>query len=236
MKPKQLLHVPRHFLMLALLHFILGCGSSIQIIDKSISFSAERVQLTRDYIHAHYGISTPDIVITPRIIVLHWTAIAGFEESFAAFHPEKLPASRPELQSAGEVNVSIQFLVDRDGKIYRLMPENHMARHCIGLNYESIGVENVGGQNGVDDLTEQQVEANARLVRYLARKYATIRYLIGHHEYKEFEGHALWRERDAGYRTEKTDPGERFMNAVRAKVSDLKFKGVHEIRAERSNS
>lgn len=98
MKPKQLLHVPRHFLMLALLHFILGCGSSIQIIDKPISFSAERVQLTRDYIHAHYGISTPDIVITPRIIVLHWTAIAGFEQSFAAFHPEKLPASRPELQ------------------------------------------------------------------------------------------------------------------------------------------
>lgn len=111
-----------------------------------------------------------------------------------------------------------------------------MARHCIGLNYESIGVENVGGQNGVDDLTEQQVEANARLVRYLARKYATIRYLIGHHEYKEFEGHALWRERDAGYRTEKTDPGERFMNAVRAKVSNLKLKGAHEIRAERSSS
>lgn len=221
--------------MLAILNFIVGCSTGIQIIDKPISFSAERVQLTREYIREHYGISTSHIAITPRIIVLHWTAIAGFEQSFAAFNPEKLPASRTELQSAGEVNVAIQFLVDRDGKIYRLMPENHMARHCIGLNYESIGVENVGGKNGVDDLTEGQVEANARLARYLAQKYPTIAYLIGHHEYKEFEGHALWRERDASYRTEKTDPGERFMTAVRNRLTDLKLKGVNEIRAEKSN-
>lgn len=235
MKPKQLQQIHRHFFMLAMLNFTLGCSPGIHIIDEPISFSAERMQLTRDYLDRHYGISASHISITPRIIVLHWTAIAGFDQSFAAFNPEKLPASRPELRGAGEVNVSIQFLVDRDGKIYRLMPENHMARHCIGLNYESIGVENVGGQNGVDDLTEQQVEANARLVRYLARKYPTIDYLIGHHEYKEFEGHALWREREAGYRTEKSDPGERFMSAVRAKISDLKLKGVQEIRAEKSN-
>lgn len=234
MKPIQLSQIRRHFFMLAMLNFAVGCSSGIQIIDKPISFSAERVQLTREYLNGHYGISAANINITPRIMVLHWTALGGFEQSFAAFHPEKLPASRPELKSAGEVNVSIQFLVDRDGRIYRLMPENHMARHCIGLNYESIGVENVGGQDGVDDLTEQQIDANARLMRYLVKKYPTINYLIGHHEYREFEGHALWRERDASYRTEKTDPGERFMSAVRAKVSDLKLKGVHEIRAEKS--
>jgi len=31
--------------------------------------------------------------------------------------------------------------VDRDGTVYRLMPENWMARHCIGLNHVAIGVE-----------------------------------------------------------------------------------------------
>lgn len=233
MESRQLSQGRRRFCVLAILNFIVGCSTGIQTIDKPISFSAERVQLTREYIHEHYGISTSHINITPHIIVLHWTAIGGFEQSFAAFNPEKLPASRPELKSAGEVNVSIQFLIDRDGRIYRLMPENHMARHCIGLNYASIGVENVGGQNGVDDLTDQQIEANARLVRYLVKKYPSITYLIGHHEYREFEGHPLWRERDAAYRTEKTDPGERFMSAVRARVANLALKGVQDIRAEK---
>ena len=33
---------------------------------------------------------------------------------------------------------SAQFLVDRDGTIYSLMPETFMARHVIGLNLSSI--------------------------------------------------------------------------------------------------
>jgi beta-N-acetylhexosaminidase len=100
-----------------------------------------------------------------------------------------------------------------------------MGRHVIGLNYSAIGVENVGGGKGVDNLTDAQIEANVKLVRYLAKKYPTIEYLIGHHEYTFFEGHPLWLERDPNYRTKKTDPGERFMNAVRTQVADLGLKG-----------
>jgi N-acetyl-anhydromuramyl-L-alanine amidase AmpD len=94
----------------------------------------------------------------------------------------------------------------------------------IGLNYDAIGVENVGGADG-DNLTDAQIEANAQLARYLAKKYDTIEYLIGHHEYQRFERHPLWRERDASYRTTKIDPGERFMSRVRARVADLGLKG-----------
>ncbi len=202
-----------------------GCRGELEIHDRPIQFSADRVSGTLDYIADHYGESPEDISIVPRIIVLHWTAIDGFEESFAAFDPETLGGSRPGLAAAGDVNVSIQFLVDRDGTVSRLMPETWMARHCIGLNYSSIGVENVGGGNGIDNLTDAQIEANAQLVRYLVEKYPTIQYLIGHMEYLDFEGEPLWLERDPGYRTEKIDPGDRFMTAVRNGVADLGLEG-----------
>ena len=75
------------------------------------------------------------------------------------------------------------------------------------------------------DLTPAQVTADVRLVRYLEGKYPTIRYLIGHHEYRVFEGHPLWLERDTAYRTAKSDPGPAFMAAVRAGVADLHLQG-----------
>ena len=199
---------------------------AIDIVDRPISFSEERKAATLAYIRDHYGIETGSLEIVPRVIVLHWTAISDTEASFRTFDRETL-GGRPDLAAAGDVNVSIHFLVGRDGTIYRLMPETWMARHVIGLNYDAIGVENVGtgGPDG-DDLTDAQIEANIRLVRYLAAKYPTIEYLIGHHEYRAFEGHPLWRELDAGYRTGKIDPGERFMTAVRRGVADTGLQGA----------
>lgn len=224
---------PVFFLCLASLLALSGCAHGLRVHDRPIQFSSERESGTMQYIEVHYGQSPEDISIDPRIIVLHWTAIDGFEESFAAFDPETLLGSRPGLGGPDEVNVSIQFLVDRDGTVYRLMPETWMARHTIGLNYNSIGVENVGGGDSVDNMTAAQLDANIRLVRYLTKKYPSIEYLIGHSEYREFEGHPLWLELDDDYRTEKVDPGDRFMTAVREAVTALDLKGPGEIRAER---
>ncbi|MCG6950556.1 MAG: N-acetylmuramoyl-L-alanine amidase [Acidobacteria bacterium] len=210
---------------LAMLLALTGCATGLEIHDRPISFSAERTSGTLQYIADHYGQHPEDISIVPRIIVLHWTAIDDFDRCIEVFDREKLGGSRPGLAAAGDVNVSIQFLVDRDGTVHRLMPETWMARHCIGLNYSAIGVENVGGAGGVDNLTDAQIEANIRLVRYLVKKYPTIRYLIGHMEYLDFDGHPLWLEQDETYRTEKIDPGDRFMTAVREAVADLGLEG-----------
>ena len=68
-----------------------------------------------------------------------------FESAWKTFDRETLGPDRPELGKADEVNVSAHFLVDRDGTIYRLMPETRLARHVIGLNWCAIGIENVGG-------------------------------------------------------------------------------------------
>ena len=113
------------------------------------------------------------------------------------------------------------FLIDQDGTIYRLMPENYMARHVIGLNHCAIGIENVGGTNEVP-LTLAQLEANISLIRYLKIKYE-IKYLIGHQEYILFEDHELWLEKDDSYRTKKSDPGIQFMKDIREAVADLQF-------------
>jgi N-acetylmuramoyl-L-alanine amidase len=204
------------------------------IVDKPVPFTQERIDLTRAYIKQHYGIDAKDITIVPRIIVLHWTAGSTFKGDFNTFVPATLQGSRPDLAKTSDLNVGIQFLVDRDGTIYRLMPETWMARHVIGVNYNAIGVENVGGSHDVPNLTPEQLQANIKLVRYLAKKYHTINYLIGHYEYRQFEGHPLWLERDTAYRTGKTDPGEAFMAGVRAATADLHLKGPAEIKAEKT--
>lgn len=203
-----------------------GCGSQLKLYDWPIAFPQQRIDMSLDYAQSHYGVEAENIEIIPRMIVLHWTAIGDLAGSFNAFDPISLPSNRADIATAGQVNVSIHFLVDRDGTVYQLMPENWMARHCIGLNYVSIGVENVGGVNGEDDLTDAQIAANAALVRQLVDRHPTIEYLIGHYENEAFVGHPLWMEQDDSYRTEKTDPGERFMAAVRGEVADLALRAA----------
>lgn len=215
--PKSILQI------LMIFGFISLAGCKSRIIDKPIKFDQRRIELTKEYIKDHYGLEVDNIKIDPKIIVLHWTAIPTLQGSFNAFKNDTLPSSRKDIAKASQLNVSIQFLVDRDGTIYRLMPENYMARHVIGLNYNAIGVENVGGTPETP-LTEDQLKANIWLVNYLTKKYSDIEYLIGHYEYTEFEGSDLWRELNDNYRTEKTDPGEDFMMKVRKAVKDQSLK------------
>ena len=197
----------------------------VKIVDKPIDFGKERITMTKDYIKQHYGLKVNDIKITPKIIVLHWTAEMSFDKSFKRLKPQKLLTDRKDIAKASALNVSAQFLVARDGTIFRLMPEDWMARHVIGLNYSSIGVENVGGKgNKIDDLTPAQRKSNIALVKYLKAKYPSIEYLIGHHEYRQMESTSLWLEKDKGYRTVKADPGKKFMSDIRSAVKSLKLK------------
>ena len=191
-----------------------------KIIDRPISFDEQRIKLTLEYLASHYGIIQEYPTILPRMVVVHWTAIPTMEATFNTFNPSTLSNNRSDIQSAGALNVSSQFLVDTDGTIYRLMPETTMARHVIGLNHCAIGIENVGpGADG--KLTLAQLESNVILINYLQKKYP-IKFVIGHYEYQNFVGHPLWLEKDAGYRTEKVDPGIEFMEALRKQIGLLK--------------
>lgn len=205
---------------------LMSCASN-KIIEKPIVFNEERKELTIEYLSDHYGIDDNTIEIVPKIIVLHWTAIPTFEGSFDAFNAPLITGWREYIQNASGLNVSTHFLVDQDGTIYRLMPETVMGRHVIGLNHCAIGIENVGGTEDTP-LTKAQVKSNIWLVNYLSSKYE-IEYLIGHYEYPLFEDHELWLEKDAGYRTEKTDPGKEFMTTIREATKKLNFKNTPQI-------
>ncbi|MGC1632911.1 MAG: peptidoglycan recognition family protein [Gelidibacter sp.] len=202
---------------------LLACGTSQKIVDKPIIFDEERTQLTKEYLATRHGLIQDTPTIVPKMIVLHWTVIPTMQQTFDVFNPSQLP-SRPDLAMASSLNVSSQFLVDQDGTIYRLMPETTMARHVIGLNHTAIGVENVGGTADLP-LTKAQIKANIWLVNYLSEKHP-IEYLIGHYEYTNFEDHELWLETDDGYRTEKNDPGEDFMTAVKKGTQKLNLKAA----------
>lgn len=208
-----------YFLLIIL---FVSCTTTKTIYEHPITFNDERKILTLEYLENRYGLDQDTPQIVPKMIVLHWTVIPTFEKSFEAFNPVSLPNWRPDIKDVSGLNVSSQFLVDRDGTIYRLLPETTMARHVIGLNHCAIGVENVGGTDDLP-LTKAQLKSNIWLVKYLKDKY-DIDYLIGHYEYTLFENHPLWLEKDTGYRTKKTDPGPDFMLEVRKAVKDLDFK------------
>lgn len=195
------------------------------IIDKPIIFDAERKELSLEYLEKRHGLKQSLPSIKPVMVVLHWTEIPSAETTFKVFNRSTIPGSRKELTSASALNVSSQYMIDRDGTIYRLLPDTVFARHVIGLNYCAIGVENIGGSN--NPLTQAQLEANEQLIRELKSKYP-IEYVIGHYEYMRFKKTPLWKESDPNYQTSKSDPGRDFMQKIRDRIEDLHIKGAPE--------
>lgn len=181
-----------------------GAGAAPVILDKPVEWSAEREALTRAYSLEHYGEELVEIV--PQAVVIHWTAGSTWESAYYHFYHA--------AASDGTLNYASQFLVDRDGTIYRLLPETTMGRHIIGYNWCAIGIENVGGIGGAEDLTEEQAESNIELTRYLHEKYPTIAYVFGHYQQDAARASGLYREQVAGYQSEKIDPGRTFMTEL----------------------
>ncbi|MDF2551909.1 MAG: N-acetylmuramoyl-L-alanine amidase [Chryseobacterium sp.] len=208
-------------LFLLILNFSPAQKIDFKVINKPINYSEERIRLSLEYLKDHHGLTQKTPTIVPKMIVLHYTAGGTVESNFKYFNKTYLESARNTLKKQSTLNVSSQYIVDRDGTIYQLMEPTLFARHTIGLNYCAIGIENIGSKN--QPLTEKQVAANAQLVRYLTQKYK-IEYLIGHSEYGVFRNSKLWKESDPKYFTGKEDPGKDFMSKVRLQVGDLKLK------------
>jgi len=150
----------------------------IDVVPKPIVWDAQRKFLTAIYRQKHTGDCDADkdgievcIKITPKIIVLHMTELSTLAQSFAYMKEPVLREERDKLisKSYDRVNVSAHYLVDADGTIYSLMPENYMGRHAIGVNHLSVAIENVG--LNIDGPTREQVDSNVKLVKYLMKKY-----------------------------------------------------------------
>ena len=180
------------------------------IMDRPVRLTEYRKQLTREYEFQHYGEEFTEIV--PQVVVVHWTELPEADGVYEYFYKE--------ARADGTLNVCSQFLVDRDGAIFRLTPETMLDRHAIGYNWCAIGIENVGGVDRKEDLTPEQLQANILLIRYLQEKYPTIRYVWGHYQQTVAKKSGLYKEQVQGYFHGKVDPGPKFMKALQKNLKD----------------
>ena len=112
------------------------------------------------------------------MIVLHYT---GMETMEAAVDRLRDP----------EAKVSCHYLVDEDGKILRMVPDEKRAWHAgrsfwrgvAGINSRSIGLEivNPGLEFGYRPFPDAQIEAVIGLVAHLKQRYGVTRgNIVGH--------------------------------------------------------
>ncbi len=214
----------KYILLFLICSPVLTLAQKLKVIERPIVWDSTRIRLSLEYLEKRHGIKQATPYIKPRMVVVHWTAIPTLEGSLRAFDKAQLSASRKELIQNSALNVSVAYLVDRDGTIYHLLPDTTFTRHCIGLNYMAIGIENIG-DNDKYPLTEAQLKANVQIIKSLCKKYP-IEWMIGHHEYYAFRNTPLWKETDPNYITQKTDPGPEFMEKLRIQLKKLNLKAT----------
>ena len=96
---------------------------------------------------------------TERIILHHADAKSCSAEDIHRWHLNN-----------GWSGAGYHFLVKKDGKVYRLRPEDKVGAHAYGSNYNSIGIC-FEGNYMEEDMPEAQKEAGQELVAYLKNKY-----------------------------------------------------------------
>lgn len=188
-------------------------------VDTFDILSPKKLQLTIDYNKENYGINTYKLD-TPRIIVVHYTAIDDLDATLNLFKNDNIASSRDYIKDFSSLNVGIHYVVNKDGRIFHLMPDTIVARHLIGFNHVSLGIENISKDS--TDLTNAQVESDAKLIEFLVRKYPTIQYVIAHHEYNDttLPHYKYFRSLNAAYKPYgKIDPGPNFMSKLRKRLT-----------------
>ena len=189
-------------------------------VDTVSILSPEKLKLTKEYCSYYYGLDTYHLD-SPQLIVIHYTVIPTLEETIELFRQETLASNRTYINKFSSLNVGIHYVIDKDGSIYSLLPDTVIARHVIGFNHVSIGIENIAKDQY--DLTAAQLESNVDLVRYLVGKHPSIKYLIGHDEYNDrsLPHYDLFLSLDSTYLPyDKPDPGREFMKELRLQLRD----------------
>jgi N-acetylmuramoyl-L-alanine amidase len=147
------------------------------IVWKPIPFGDKRKRETVAYARLHYGISSWRIT-GPHVIVEHFTASATMLSAWNTFAHD---VPDPEFHSLPAT--CAQFIVDRTGTIYQLVPLDVMCRHTVGLNWTAIGIEMVGTGDRQVMADPAEFHAAMRLTAWLAwRFHVAIGNVIGHNE------------------------------------------------------
>jgi N-acetylmuramoyl-L-alanine amidase len=146
-----------------------------------------------------YGIYSPNFDRKKRstnsikIIVIHYTGMQSERESLIRLCNTKS-------------KVSSHFLINQNGKVYRMVQDNRIAWHAgkscwenyRNLNKNSIGIElvNKGHQFGYTNFTKKQILSLVKICKILTKKYKIKKNnIVGHSDISPLR---------------KIDPGEKF--------------------------
>ena len=145
------------------------------ITKKFIAFGDGRKAQMADYSKRHYHQHTY-VLSNPRAVVLHHTDGADWQSAWYTFDANTAYVINGVKEKPG---VSAQFIIAKDGTIIQTMPLTYRARHAIGMNWVSFGIEFCQESAGHDGhwmerqilARTKQVNAGLKLVRWLQYKY-----------------------------------------------------------------
>jgi hypothetical protein len=184
-------------------------------VDSFDIITEQRLRLTAGYALDNYGVASA-VMDSIEMIVIHYTAIPTLAQTLAYFKPDILETARKKNYQKSILNVGVHYVIDKEGRVFHLIPDSIMGRHLIGFNYHSIGIENVGKDS--TELTTKQVQSNVELIHFLSKRHQSIKYLIGHSEYTDqhLAHFQTLIAKDPEYQPyPKYDPGSDFMSAIR---------------------
>ena len=147
------------------------------IISDPIPYGPDRAAQMRAYSRRHYARNT-GALRRPRVIVQHVTAGPSYASAFNTFAANARDAELGELPG-----VCAHFIIDRSGRIHRLVSIRKMCRHTVGLNWTAIGVEHVGTTTREVLANPRMMRSSLRLTRWLqSRLRVRTKDVIGHNE------------------------------------------------------
>ena len=124
----------------------------MQIIETNLNFKAMSNRQTTERIILHHSASS----VASAEDIHRWHLNNGWEG--AGYH----------------------FLVRKDGKVYRMRPEEKIGAHAYMNNYNSLGIC-FEGNFEVEEMSDVQVQSGKELVAYLKNKYG-INKVQGHRD------------------------------------------------------
>ncbi len=195
------------------------------IVQKPIPFGASRRDETAAYAQRHYGVRTWRLE-HPHVIVEHYTASNSFASTWNSFASDV-----PDVELRELPGTCAQFVIDRDGTIYQLVPLSTICRHTVGLNWTAIGIEHVGTSDASILTDPRQLASSLALTLWLMHRYGiSLPNVIGHSESLTSRYH---RERYQRWRCQThADWSHADMQSYRARLAALaKAEGVTVLHA-----
>lgn len=103
-------------------------------------------------------------------IIVHATGGPFCRSGQVVFSPSGTGDSIKKFFEAS-ASVSIHYIVDRDGRVLKSVPEDEIAIHAVHHNDRSIGIELINNGDGRDPYPAVQIEALAKLVQEVQQRW-----------------------------------------------------------------